>query len=200
MAAEPTRRDEFLPTLGRCLLGMAIAIILGCFIGYGCLLMIGQDSDLTISNRYLDRVAAARSCFAAQGLEYQQAADALRAHPGVRVLRTAGGEPQYWLDTVQADPQALVGSNFAAAIESLFLNSQQALSGQEDVTEQTIDDLLLYNIAVDPNGCVYFYLYYDPLGYICLVYDNDGSYAGYKDAVTVMEQWYLLFDYEGLRG
>ena len=88
----------------------------------------------------------------------------------------------------------------AAAIESLFLNSQQALSGQEDVTEQTIDDLLLYNIAVDPNGCVHFYLYYDPLGYICLVYDNDGSYAGYKDAVTVMEQWYLLFDYEGLRG
>ena len=120
--------------------------------------------------------------------------------PGVRVLRTAGGEPQYWLDTVQSDPQALVGSDFADAIESLFLNSQQALSGQEDVTEQTIDDLLLYNIAVDPNGCVYFYLYYDPLGYICLVYDNDGSYAGYKDAVTVMEQWYLLFDYEGLRG
>ena len=91
MGAEPSRRDEFLPTLGRCLLGMAIAIILGCFIGYGCLLMIGQDSDLTISNRYLDRVAAARSCFAAQGLEYQQAADALRVRIADLPIRVRSG-------------------------------------------------------------------------------------------------------------
>ena len=39
MAEKP--RDEFLPTLGKCLLGMVIAIALGCFIGYGLLIMIG---------------------------------------------------------------------------------------------------------------------------------------------------------------
>lgn len=195
MSAKSSGQNEFIVTLSKCLLGIVIAIALGCFIGYGILLMIGHETDMTVSNRYLDRVSASRAGFIEQGLEYQQAADALRDHTGIRVLRTASGKPLYWQDGQQVPAETLMDTSFAQAVESLFLNSSTALSGQLDVTGEPIDDLLLYNIAVDAQNRVYYYLYYDQDGYICAVYDEQNSFSADPNAVVIMEQWYLLFDY-----
>lgn len=190
-----TTRDEFPAVLGRCLLGIVIAIALGCFIGYGLLMMIGQESDLTITNRYLDRAALSRSGFVEQNLEYQQAADVLRTYPGIKVLRTGSGAPLYWLDGAQVDPASLMDESFVTAIETLFTGSNAALSGESAVTQEEITDLQLYNIAVDPDGNVYYYLYYDALGFLCIIYDGTSTYAENEKAIALMEQWYLYFDY-----
>jgi len=192
------KSDEFSAVMFRCLIGMVIAVALGCFIGYGVLMMIGQDSDLTISQRYLDRSYATRAGFVTQNLEYQQAADALRSHSGLRVLRTASGAPLYWQDGEKIEPETLMDAEFVDAIERLFADSAEALSGQEDVTQTEITDLVLHNIAVDELGNVYYYLYYDALGYLCVIYDSSNSYAEDRHAVALMDQWYMLFNYEGL--
>lgn len=199
MAAERSdRQDTFLGVLARCLLGMAVAIALGCFIGYGVLIMIGHETEMTRSQRYLDRSYAGRAGFVTQNLEYQQAADALRAYPGLRVLRTAEGKPLYWQDGQQVDPSALMDETFASAIEILFTGSAEALSGKEDVTETLIEDMLLYNIAVDPQGNVYYYIYYDANGFLCIVYDESGAFADNQNAIMLLEQWYVYFEYQEL--
>ena len=192
------KSDEFAAVMVRCILGLAIAVALGCFIGYGILMIIGEDSDLTISQRYLDRSYATRAGFVEQNLEYQQAADALRGHPGVRVLRTASGAPLYWQDGEKIEPETLMDAEFVDAIERLFAGSAEALSGQEDVAQNTITDLELHNIAVDELGNVYYYLYYDPLGYLCIIYDDSHTYAEERHAVALVDQWYMMFNYEGL--
>lgn len=197
MANKPAARDEFLPTLGRCILGMIIAALLGCFIGYGVLVIIGQDTDMTVSDGYLDRASASRSGFVAQNLEYQQAADALRNYPGIKVLRTASGEPFYWLDGQKIDPLEIMDSAFAEAIETLFQNSAEALCVESATTEELIQDMLLYNIAVDEHGNVYYYLYYDQYGYICIAYDEQNSCAE-EAQFTLMDQWYIFMDYGAL--
>ena len=192
MAEKP--RDEFLPTLGRCLLGMVIAILLGCFVGYGLLIMIGHSTELTSSQDYLDRVAASREGFTAQSMEYQQAADILHRYPGLKVLRTASGEPLYWQDGQAVDPASLMDETFEAAIERLFADSEAALSIESPTTEEVIEDMRLYNIAIDDQGHVCFYLYYNPNGFICIVYDEDDSCAEDPTAVAIMTQWYILMD------
>lgn len=192
------KSDEFAAVMVRCLLGLIIAVALGCFIGYGVLMIIGEDSDLTISQRYLDRSYATRAGFVEQNLEYQQAADALRSHPGIRVLRTASGAPLYWQDGEKVEPETMMDAEFVDAIERLFAGSAEALAGQEDVAQNAITDLELHNIAVDELGNVYYYLYYDPLGYLCIIYDGSNTYAEERHAVALVEQWYMMFNYEGL--
>ncbi len=196
MAEKP--RDEFLPTLGRCLLGMLIAVCLGCFIGYGLLIMIGHDTELTGTQDLLDRSAASRDGFVAQSMEYQQAADILRRYPGIKVLRTASGHPLYWQDGQEIDPAALMEPEFVTAIETLFTESDQALSVDAATTKQIIDDMCVYNIAVDEQGRVCYYLYYDVNGFICIAYDEQNTCLDDPMAVPIMDQWYILTDFGDL--
>lgn len=198
MAADAARRGEFPATLARCLLGMVVAALLGCFIGYGLLIMIGQDTDVTVSDGYLSRAYTGRAGFIEQNLEYQQAADALRSHPGLRVLRTAAGTPLYWLDGQEVDPATLMDAEFVDAIEQLFAGSADALQGEDARTGEAIVDMQLHNIAVDDAGHVCFYLYYDTYGYLCIAYDEQNSSAEQENAIAIMEQWYLVFNYGDL--
>lgn len=191
-------QDEFLPTLGRCLLGMLIAICLGCFIGYGVLIMIGQDTDLTGTQNLLDRSTASREGFIAQSMEYQQAADILRRYPGLKVLRTASGQPLYWMDGQEIDPATLMEPDFQTAIEQLFTESGAALNVEAAVTGETITDMCVYNIAVDELGRVCYYLYYDINGYVCIVYDEQNQCSEDPAAVVIMDQWYILANFGDL--
>ena len=196
MAEKP--RDEFLPTLGKCLLGMVIAIALGCFIGYGLLIMIGHDTELTGTQDILDRSVASREGFIAQSMEYQQAADILRRYPGLKVLRAADGSPVYWQDGQVVDPAELMDEEFEAAIETLFLHSPEAFAVEMATTQEVVSDMCVYNIAVDDQGRVIYYLYYDHNGYICIAYDEQNTCYEDPTAVAIMDQWYILANFGGL--
>lgn len=196
MADQP--RGEFRATLLRCLLGMVIAALLGCFIGYGLLIMIGHDTELTGTQDILDRSVASREGFIAQNMEYQQAADILRRYPGLKVLRTASGQPLYWQDGQEVSASALMDAEFEAAIESLFVNSQAALSVESATTQEIISDMCVYNIAVDELGRVCYYLHYDTNGFICIAYDEQNTCLEDPMAVAIMDQWYILANFGDL--
>lgn len=196
MAEKP--RDEFLPTLGKCLLGMVIAIALGCFIGYGLLIMIGHDTELTGTQDILDRSMASRDGFIVQSMEYQQAADILRRYPGIKVLRTAEGHPVYWQDGQPVEASTLMDEQFEAAIETLFLESPAAFSVESATTGEIISDMCVYNIAVDEQGRVCYYLHYDTNGYICIAYDEQNTCLNDPMAVAIMDQWYILANFGDL--
>ena len=196
MAEKP--RDEFLPTLGKCLLGMVIAIALGCFIGYGLLIMIGHDTELTGTQDILDRSMASREGFIAQSMEYQQAADILRRYPGIKVLRSAEGHPVYWQDGQPVEASALMDAEFEAAIETLFLNSPEAFAVEMATTQELISDMCVFNIAVDEQGRVCYYVHYDQNGYICIAYDEQNTCLNDPMAVAIMDQWYILANFGDL--
>ena len=196
MAEKP--RDEFLPTLGKCLLGMVIAIALGCFIGYGLLIMIGHDTELTGTQDILDRSMASREGFIAQSMEYQQAADILRRYPGIKVLRSAEGHPVYWQDGQPVEASALMDAEFEEAIETLFLNSPEAFAVEMATTQELISDMCVFNIAVDEQGRVCYYVHYDQNGYICIAYDEQNTCLNDPMAVAIMDQWYILANFGDL--
>lgn len=196
MAEKP--RDEFLPTLGKCLLGMVIAIALGCFIGYGLLIMIGHDTELTGTQDILDRSMASREGFIVQSMEYQQAADILRRYPGIKVLRSAEGHPVYWQDGQPVEASALMDAEFEAAIEALFLNSPEAFAVEMATTQELISDMCVFNIAVDEQGRVCYYVHYDQNGYICIAYDEQNTCLNDPMAVAIMDQWYILANFGDL--
>ena len=196
MAEKP--RDEFLPTLGKCLLGMVVAIALGCFIGYGLLIMIGHDTELTGTQDILDRSMASREGFIVQSMEYQQAADILRRYPGIKVLRSAEGHPVYWQDGQPVEASALMDAEFEAAIEALFLNSPEAFAVEMATTQELISDMCVFNIAVDEQGRVCYYVHYDQNGYICIAYDEQNTCLNDPMAVAIMDQWYILANFGDL--
>ena len=197
MAEKP--QNEFLQTMGKCLLGVVIAIALGCFIGYGLLIMIGHDTELTGTQNLLDRSVASREGFIAQNMEYQQAADILRHYPGLKVLRTSSGHPFYWMDGRQVEPSELMDESFETAIETLLLESPAALQVEAATTEELISDMCVYNIAVDELGRVCYYLYYDTNGYVCIAYDEQNTCKDDPMAVAIMDQWYILANFGDLK-
>lgn len=181
----PQQENPFPKTMIKAVLASLVALCVGIFIGYGMGAMLGNDQSMVNTTAYTDNMYAVKSIFmnADQLESYVVTGVALKDMDGLKLLSNRDHTDmmaQYNGEFVEAE--SLFSEEIMLSLKML-MNTEEALYGITDSAEDPIENVQVFNIAVE-NGVVYYYLYYDEAGYIGLAYDsthetllNQGDYA-----------------------
>lgn len=181
----PQQENPFPKTMIKAVLASLVALCVGIFIGYGMGAMLGNDQSMVNTTAYTDNMYAVKSIFmnADQLESYVVTGVALKDMDGLKLLSNRDHTDmmaQYNGEFVEAE--SLFSEEIMLSLKML-MNTEEALYGITDSAEDPIENVQVFNIAVE-DGVVYYYLYYDEAGYIGLAYDsthetllNQGDYA-----------------------
>lgn len=181
----PQQENPFPKTMAKAVGACILALLIGVFLGYGMGAMFGNDQSMVNTTAYTDNMYAVKSIFmnADQLESYVVTGVALKDMDGLKLLSCKSGTSmmaQYQGQYV--DAAEIFDENVMLSLKML-MNTEEALYGITDSAEDPIEDVQVYNIAVE-DGVVYYYLYYSEAGYIGLAYDsthetllNQGDYA-----------------------
>lgn len=181
----PQQENPFSKTMIKAVLASLVALCVGIFIGYGMGAMLGNDQSMVNTTAYTDNMYAVKSIFmnADQLESYVVTGVALKDMDGLKLLSNRDHTDmmaQYNGEFVEAE--SLFSEEIMLSLKML-MNTEEALYGITDSAEDPIENVQVFNIAVE-DGVVYYYLYYDEAGYIGLAYDsthetllNQGDYA-----------------------
>lgn len=201
----PQHENPFPKTMLKAVVACIVSLFVGVFIGYGMGAMLGNDQSMVNTTAYTDNMYAVKSIFmnADQLESYVVTGEALKNMDGLKLLSNREHTDmmaQYQGDFVTAD--TLFSDEIMLSLKML-MNTDEALYGITDSAEDPIENVQVFNIAVD-NGVVYYYLYYDEAGYIGLAYDsthetllNQGDYALPLTKTSTEEdakyEWYITY-------
>lgn len=181
----PQQENPFPKTMIKAVLASLVALCVGIFIGYGMGAMLGNDQSMVNTTAYTDNMYAVKSIFmnADQLESYVVTGIALKDMDGLKLLSNRDHTDmmaQYNGEFVEAE--SLFSEEIMLSLKML-MNTEEAIYGITDSAEDPIENVQVFNIAVE-DGVVYYYLYYDEAGYIGLAYDsthetllNQGDYA-----------------------
>lgn len=181
----PQQENPFPKTMIKAVLASLVALCVGIFIGYGMGAMLGNDQSMVNTTAYTDNMYAVKSIFmnADQLESYVVTGVALKDMDGLKLLSNRDHTDmmaQYNGEFVEAE--SLFSEEIMLSLKML-MNTEEAIYGITDSAEDPIENVQVFNIAVE-DGVVYYYLYYDEAGYIGLAYDsthetllNQGDYA-----------------------
>lgn len=201
----PQQENPFPKTMMKAVAACLVALCVGIFIGYGMGAMLGNDQSMVNTTAYTDNMYAVKSIFmnADQLESYVVTGETLKTMDGLKLLSNQSGTDmmaQYQGQFV--DATTLFSDEVMLSLKML-MNTEEALYGITDSAEDPIENVQVFNIAVE-NGVVYYYLYYDEAGYIGLAYDsthetllNQGDYALPLTKTSTGEdaeyEWYITY-------
>lgn len=211
-------KNEFPKTFAQAIVAIVVAAVIGCILGDSVTAYLGTNMEYEVNNRYAERYSAALTWFADDmepltdeygvqltdengdpilGVYFQRVAQALTGQDGLRILRSASGSPMVVQDgQVQSATEAL-GDELGGYLEELFQLPDCFEDNIDTMTEEPIDDVYLYNIAVS-GDTVLFYVFYDEYGYMTLTYDPTETLTETDDEAVALSSapgWYVQFDY-----
>lgn len=172
----PQQQNPFPKTMAKAVVSCLLALVIGLFLGYCLGSLFGTNQELVNTTNYTDSMSAARTIFIDpdQMDSYIQTAQAFRDMEGLKVYSARDQESAM----VQYEGQFLPAQELfdEEIIKSLreLMNTQEALYGVTDSMGDPMEDIRMYNIAVQ-DGVVYYYLYYDEAGFVGIAFDADGS-------------------------
>ena len=132
------------------------------FLGNALGALFGTDDSIINTTTYTDYMTAAKPCLQTQisWIPMDTAQD-LRNMNGLRLYGSKNGDHMLaWYDGAIRIFCAVCGGSGAPAFPDPADEYQDALYGVENSAGTAIDDLRLWNIAVEDH-VVYYYLYYD---------------------------------------
>lgn len=211
-------KNEFPRTMVKAIVWVLLAAAFGCILGDSVQAYLGTNMDYEVSNRYTERMNAAVTWFADDmvpltdengqtltdengdpvlGVFFQRVGQALTGQDGVKILRSASGNP---VDATSGSPlpvDQVYDADLCAYLQELFQVPDCFSDNIDTMTGEPIDDILLYNIAVE-GDIVYFYIYYDEYGYMAITYDPTQSLSENRDVMELSSApgWYIVFFYE----
>lgn len=169
----PQQENPFPKTMAKAIGACILALFVGIFIGYGIGAMLGGDQSMVNTTTYTDNMYAVKSIFmdADQLESYVVTAETLKDMDGLKLYSKKnldGMIASYQGEYV--DARELFDEEMMLSLKML-MNTQEALYGVTDSAEDPIENVQVWNIAVQ-DGVVYYYLYYDAAGFIGLAYDS----------------------------
>ena len=199
----PEEKNPFPKTMATAILSVIIAVLIGCFIGNALRALTGTDPSVMNTTTYTDYMYAIRAMFtdADQLDSYMDTAERFRSMNGLRLYGSREGDKMLaFYDGAYVDADELFPEDIQLSLREM-MNTEEALYGQEDTAGNAIENVRLFNVAVEDN-VVYYYLYYDDYGYIGIAYDDTETVLSEMTDITMAltdnseeEQgmWYLIF-------
>lgn len=199
------QEDPFRGTFIAAIISTLAAFVIGLFLGYCLGSLFGTNDSMIHTTDYTDGMAAARSVFtdADQLDSYINTAQTFRTMEGLKVFTSRNKDNTLvWYDGAYHATDELFDEEIQKSLHEL-MNTEEALYGVTNSAEEQIEDIELYNIAVQ-DGVVYYYLYYDEAGYIAIAFDFTGETLTYetdyaipltktKDDDDGYYQWFITY-------
>lgn len=199
----PQQRNPFPKTMAVAILQTVIALVIGLFLGNALGSLLGTDDSVINTTTYTDYMSAARSMFtdADQLDSYMNTALELHEMDGLRLYSNKSRTSMMASYQGQfCDASELFDDTLMGSLREL-MNTEDALYGMETTGGKPIENLRLFNLAVE-DQVVYYYLYYDNYGYIGIAYDHtEEVLSQHKDITLQLTQnnpgdqgmWYILY-------
>ena len=204
----PEQRNPFPKTLAAALVSAAVALIIGLFLGYCLGSLFGTNQELVNTTNYTDSMSAARTVFIDpdQMDSYIHTAQVFRDMEGLKVYTAKGRETtmvQY--EGQYRKPEELFDEDILKSLREL-MHTEEALYGVTDSMGDPMEDIRVYNIAVQ-DGVVYYYLYYDEAGFVGIAFDADGTVLSSEgdtalpltktsEGADAHYQWFITYYFE----
>lgn len=201
----PQQENPFPKTMMKAVGACILALLVGVFLGYGIGAMFGNDQSMVNTTAYTDNMYAVKSIFMNpdQLESYVVTGEGLKTMDGLKLLSCKDGSSmmaQYQGEYVDAGE--ILNEDVMLSLKML-MNTEEALYGITDSAEDPIENVQVYNIAVE-DGVVYYYLYYSEAGYIGLAYDSthetlvdQGDYALPLTKTTAdqnaLYEWFITY-------
>lgn len=203
----PQQENPFPKTLAKAIFACILALIVGMFVGYGIGTMFGGDQEMVNTTNYTDNMYAVKNIFMDEDQldSYMVTADKFRSMDGLKLYSNKSLTNMMALYEGQfVEAEELFDQDVMLSLREL-MNTQEALYGITDSAEDPIENVQVWNISVE-DGVVYYYLYYDPYGYIAIAYDDNAESvvaAGSETAMALFQNsegdqgmWYLMYHVE----
>lgn len=202
----PQQENPFPKTMAKAIAAAVVALLIGIFLGYGIGAMFGGDQAMVNTTTYTDNMYAVKNIFmdADQLDSYMVTAEKFRTMDGLRLYSNKGLDGMMALYEGQyVEASELFEEDVMLSLKEL-MNTGEALYGVTDSAEEPIENVQVWNIAVE-DQVVYYYLYYDPYGYIAIAYDDTETVveAGSETVMALVQNseedqgmWYLLYHME----
>ncbi len=199
----PQQENPFPKTIAKAVAACIAALLVGLFLGYGIGAMFGNDQAMVNTTNYTDNMYAVKNIFmdADQLDSYMVTAEKFRSMDGLKLYSNKNLDGMLcWYDGQYIDAQELFDEEIMLSLKEL-MNTQEALYGITDSAEDPIENVQVWNIAVE-DGVVYYYLYYDAYGYIGIAYDDTETVveSGSETVMALVQNseeeqgmWYLLY-------
>lgn len=199
----PQQEDPFRKTLISAIINSLVALIIGLFLGYCLGSLFGTNDSMVNTTNYTDNMAAVKNIYmdADQLDSFMVTAEKFRSMEGLRVYSSKDREKALvWYGGTYAPAEEVFDNEIIKSLREL-MNTQEALYGVTNSMEEQIEGVYTYNIAVK-DSVVYYYLYYDAVGYIGIAYDDTETVLGnekdYAMALTnnaedELGMWYLVY-------
>ncbi len=202
----PEEKNPFPRTMAIALVSCLAALAVGLFLGNALGAFFGTDESVIVTSNYTDRMSAVRAMFTDgdQLDSYSNTALTFQNMDGLKLYTSKNHDKVLALYNGSCtDAYSLFGEEIRASLLEL-MNTQDALYGQETAAGNPIEDVRLWNIAVE-DGVVYYYLYYDQAGYIGLAFDSTHStLTDQQDHALPLTktssgedgqyEWYIIYD------
>lgn len=172
----PRQENSFRRTMLQAVASCIAALCVGMFLGNALGSLFGVDPSVINTSNYTDQMAAIRTMFsdADQLDSYSRTALALQDMNGLKLYtgRNHDRVVAQW-EGSRRDASELFDEELQLCFREL-MNPADALYGLETAAGEPVDNIYLRNVAVT-DGVVYYYLYYDPVGFVGLAFDSTGD-------------------------
>lgn len=199
----PEQENPFPKTMLRAVVSCLFALAIGLFLGNALGALFGTDESVINTSIYTDYMSATKSIFvdADQLDSYMNTAQNFLDMNGLRLYSSKNHDKMLasYNGTFQ-NAEDMFDEDIMRSLYEL-MNTDDALYGLETTGGSPIEDIRLWNLAVEDN-VVYYYLYYDEAGYIGIAYDHhENVLTDSKLALPLTQNnagdtgmWYIIYD------
>ena len=201
----PEQDNPFPRTMARAVISCLVALAIGLFLGNALGAFFGTDESVINTSNYTDTMAAAKTVFmdADQLDSFMNTAQNFLDMDGLRLYSSKNHDhmlAQYQGAMVPAEE--LFDEDVQRSLLEL-MNTEDALYGVESAGGSPIEGVRLWNVAVE-DQVVYYYLYYDEVGYVGIAYDHTETVLNDSRLALPLTQneegetgmWYIIYDME----
>ena len=201
----PEQDNPFPRTMARAVISCLVALAIGLFLGNALGAFFGTDESVINTSNYTDTMAAAKTVFmdADQLDSFMNTAQNFLDMDGLRLYSNKNHDhmlAQYQGAMVPAEE--LFDEDVQRSLLEL-MNTEDALYGVETAGGSPIEGVRLWNVAVE-DQVVYYYLYYDEVGYVGIAYDHTETVLNDSRLALPLTQneegetgmWYIIYDME----
>ena len=198
----PEQENPFPKTMAAAIASVIVAFLIGLFLGNGLTALTGTDQSVVNTSTYTDYMAAIKNMFtdSDQLDSYMDTALNFLDMDGLRLYSSKNHDHMLaYYQGSYSDADSLFDDDVRRSLLEM-MNTEEALYGEETTAGDPIENVTLWNVAVE-DQVVYYYLYYDEAGYIGIAYDHTESVLSEnKHAMALTKNnegetgmWYLIY-------
>ena len=202
----PEQENPFPKTMAVAVISAIAALLIGMFLGNALGALFGTDESVINTSTYTDNMAAVKTMFtdADQLDSYMNTALNFVDMDGLRLYSSRDRQKMLaYYNGEYIAAEELFGDDVCRSLKEM-MNTEDALYGLESSTGGPIENVRLFNVAVE-DQTVYYYLYYHDAGYIGIAYDHNEDVIGTDNRnamlLTANDEgdkglWYLMYALE----